>query len=113
MIGMNFAAFFTLLIVSFIAAIIMHSAIGYRVRQGADGFWAKWIVGWIGGWLGSPVFGHWWVHVGGVFIIPALLGAFAGAFLLAFLPKAQATVYTMAPKATSITAAPDVLRKVG
>lgn len=41
MIGMSFASFFTLLILGFIAAIAMHSAIRYRMVGGADGFVAQ------------------------------------------------------------------------
>lgn len=48
MIGMSFGSFLTLLILGFIAAIVMHSAIRYRALE-ANGFVAKWIAGWIGG----------------------------------------------------------------
>jgi len=54
MIGMSFASFVALLILGFTAAIIMHSAIHYRMVAGVDGLIAKWIAGWIGAWLGTP-----------------------------------------------------------
>jgi uncharacterized membrane protein YeaQ/YmgE (transglycosylase-associated protein family) len=54
----------------------------------------KWIAGWIGGWLGSPVLGHWGPSVSQLYMIPALLGAFVGAFAVTSVPKA-------ASKATS------------
>ena len=59
MIGMNFASFVSLLILGFIAAIVLHCVVRYRMMSGFDGFMNKWIAGWIGGWLGSPVLGHW------------------------------------------------------
>jgi len=57
-----------------------------------DGFMVKWIAGWIGAWLGSTVFGHWSLgfNVGNVYIIPALLGGFALAFLVTAAMKAEA-----------------------
>ena len=48
---------------------------------------AKWIAGWIGAWLGSPVFGHWWLRIQDTYLIPALVGAFIGAFSVVFLVK--------------------------
>jgi uncharacterized membrane protein YeaQ/YmgE (transglycosylase-associated protein family) len=92
MIGMNFASFLTLLLISLIAALVVHYAIRYRFLEGVDGFLAKWIAGWMGGWLGSPVFGHWFsgAQIGEVYIIPAILGAFVGAFVPAALWKARA-----------------------
>jgi hypothetical protein len=55
---MNFGAFVMLLILGFIAAIVIHSGIRYRMLEGFDGFVAMWIAGWIGGWLGSPVLAY-------------------------------------------------------
>jgi len=56
----------------------------------------KWIAGWIGAWLGSPVFGHWGLgfNVENVYIIPALLGGFALAFLVTAAMKAEAVANT-------------------
>lgn len=92
MIDMHFASFLTLLIISLIAGLVVHYAVRYRVLDGFDGFLMKWIAGWVGGWLGSPVLGHWFagVHIGGVFIIPALIGGFVGAFVPVAMLKAEA-----------------------
>jgi len=113
MIGMGFGGFLALLVLGFIAAFVIHFGIRYRMLEGFDGFMAMWIAGWIGGWLGSPVLGHWWVQVQNIYAIPALVGAFAGAFSLAALVKANArsTAYVMAPKAT--TTVPEMIRKAG
>ncbi len=96
MLDMNFASFLTLFIISLIAALIMHYAVRYRVLNGGDGFVAKWIVGWVGAWLSSPVLGHWFsgVSISSVYIIPAFLGGFMGAFLAAAVWKAEAKVVT-------------------
>jgi uncharacterized membrane protein YeaQ/YmgE (transglycosylase-associated protein family) len=93
MIGMNFVAFVTLLVLSLIASLIVHFAIRYRLLDSFDGFLWKWVVGWIGGWLGSPVLGHWFdgLKLANVYIIPALLGAF-GAFVATMVWKAEAKV---------------------
>jgi uncharacterized membrane protein YeaQ/YmgE (transglycosylase-associated protein family) len=82
MIGMSFAAFLILLGLGFVSSIVLHLVVRYRVFAGLDGFLCMWIAGWIGGWLGSPVFGHWAIHLGNLYIIPALLGAFVGSFLV-------------------------------
>jgi uncharacterized membrane protein YeaQ/YmgE (transglycosylase-associated protein family) len=87
MIGMSFASFLSLLILGVIAAIVMHFVVRYKMLSGFDGFMNKWIAGWIGAWLGSPVLGHWGPSVAQVYIIPALLGAFSGAFLVTSMPK--------------------------
>ena len=92
MIGMGFGAFLTLFVISFIAAIVMHSAIRYRFLGGVDGFFSKWIVGWLGAWVASPVLGHWFAGfaIGGQYIIPAFLGAFSAAFMTTAVCKALA-----------------------
>ncbi|MGH9451523.1 MAG: hypothetical protein ACRD11_13450 [Terriglobia bacterium] len=92
MIGMHFTAFLTLLVISLIAALIVHYAIGYRFLRGIDGFFSKWILGWILAWLGSPVLGHWFagVSISSVYIIPGFIGAFIGAFAVTALWKAKA-----------------------
>jgi uncharacterized membrane protein YeaQ/YmgE (transglycosylase-associated protein family) len=115
MIGMNFGSFLTLLILGLIAVIFMHFIIRYRMLKGVDGFFAKWIAGWIGAWLGSPVLGHWWFRIQNVYIIPALIGAFVGAFAFAALTKANATarVTTTAPATTATAVVPEMLRKAG
>jgi uncharacterized membrane protein YeaQ/YmgE (transglycosylase-associated protein family) len=92
MIGMHFTGFLTLLIISLIAAAVVHYAIRYRFLEGFDGFLAKWIVGWVAAWLGSPVLGNWFagIKINNVYIIPALIGGFVGAFALTAVWKARA-----------------------
>jgi uncharacterized membrane protein YeaQ/YmgE (transglycosylase-associated protein family) len=113
MIGMNFGAFLTLLILGFIAAIVMHFAVRYQVLGIVDGFFAKWIAGWIGAWLGGPVLGHWWFQIQNVWVIPALVGAFVGAFSFVAMAKAirQSATKEMA-MATVTSTVPDAVRKV-
>ena len=96
MIGMGFGGFLTLLVISFIAAIVMQNAIRYRFLGGVDGFFAKWIVGWLGAWVASPVLGHWFggVAVGAQYIIPAFVGAFSTTFMITAVCKAMAKMRT-------------------
>ncbi len=91
LIGMHFAAFLVLLILSLITVLIVHYVIRYRQLDGFDGFMWKWIVGWIGAWLGTPVLGHWFdgVAIANIYIIPALLGGFIGAFISTLIWKAE------------------------
>jgi uncharacterized membrane protein YeaQ/YmgE (transglycosylase-associated protein family) len=58
------------------------------LRYRFDGFLSKWIVAWIGGWLGSPVLGHWGFQIANVYVIPAVMGAFVGTFLVRASVKA-------------------------
>lgn len=90
MIGMNFTSFVSLLILGFIAAIVLHAIVRYKMLSGFDGFMNKWIAGWIGGWLGSPVLGHWGPAIAQVYVIPALIGAFIGGFAVTSMPRAAA-----------------------
>jgi uncharacterized membrane protein YeaQ/YmgE (transglycosylase-associated protein family) len=82
LIGMPFASFLVLLILSAIAAAIIHWGFRYRLFNSMDGFIGQWMVAWLGAWLGPAVLGHWFhsVMMGNIYVIPALLGAFAGAF---------------------------------
>lgn len=95
MIGMSFWAFLVLLVTGLISAAVLHYILRYRVLECFDGFLAKVIAGWLGAWLGSPVLGHWFerVKLANIYLIPALLGAFAGAFALAASWKALAKVF--------------------
>lgn len=113
MIGMKLGAFLMLLVLGFIAAIVIHSIIRYRMVRGLDGFLAKWVAGWIGGWLGSPVLGHWWFRFQNVYIIPALVGAFTSAFACVYMVKAfgRTSLNAMTP-ATASAVVPEILRKV-
>ncbi|HZP00711.1 MAG TPA: hypothetical protein VFD30_10490 [Terriglobia bacterium] len=98
MIGMNFWAFLVLLVAGIVAAAVIHYVARYRFLEGFDGFLGKIIAGWIGAWLGSPVLGHWFerVKIANVYLIPALLGAFAGAFAVVASGKALAKM--LAPR---------------
>lgn len=89
LIGMSFLSFLILLILSAFAAAIMHWVIRYRVFQGFDGFVGEWVLAWVGAWIATPVLGHWFgsVMLWQIYIIPALIGAFVGAYLDAAIGK--------------------------
>src|SRR5271169_4026287 len=82
LIGMPFLSFLVLLILSAIAASVVHWVVRYRLFKGIDGFLGQWMVAWLGAWLGPAVLGHWFgsVMLWDIYILPALVGAFAGAF---------------------------------
>jgi uncharacterized membrane protein YeaQ/YmgE (transglycosylase-associated protein family) len=105
MIGMHFGAFLTLLIVSLIGAGVLHYGLRYRFLEGIDGFLGKWIMGWIAAWVGSPVLGFWFdgLKVANVYLIPALLGAFAGAFMTTAIFKALAKARAIGMESTAAT----------
>ncbi|HYL64466.1 MAG TPA: GlsB/YeaQ/YmgE family stress response membrane protein [Candidatus Methylomirabilis sp.] len=84
------------MILGIIASIVLHLIVNYRMLRAFDGFTNKWIAGWIGAWLGSPVLGHWGPGVAHVYVIPALLGAFIGAFAVTSIPKAVAQAQQIA-----------------
>jgi uncharacterized membrane protein YeaQ/YmgE (transglycosylase-associated protein family) len=95
MIGMNFWGFLVLLVAGVIAAAVLHYVARYRFLEGFDGLLGKVIAGWLGAWLGSPIFGHWFerVKIANIYLIPALLGAFAGAFVVVVTAKAAAKAF--------------------
>ncbi|MCL5005221.1 MAG: hypothetical protein M1404_01700 [Acidobacteria bacterium] len=105
MIGMHFGAFLTLLIVSVIGAGVVHYGFRYRFVEGIDGFLGKWIVSWVAAWVASPVMGYWFgnVKIANVYLIPALLGAFAGAFMTTLVFKALAKASVTRMEATGVT----------
>ncbi|HEV2289730.1 MAG TPA: hypothetical protein VGR81_12330 [Candidatus Acidoferrales bacterium] len=82
LIGMSFAAFVVVTIISGIAGAIVHWGFRYRLFQGIEGCLGQWMVAWVGAWLGPAVLGHWFdaAVVSGIYIVPAFIGAFAGAF---------------------------------
>ena len=81
LIGMAFPSFLVLLFISAIAAAIVHWGFRYRLFMGFDGFIGQWIVAWLGAWLGPPVLGHWFdsAMLAKIYVIPAFIGAVAGA----------------------------------
>lgn len=97
MIAINFSSCLVMLVAGVVAGAVLHYLVRYRLLEGFDGFIGKCIAGWIGAWLGSPVLGHWFekVKVSNVYLIPALIGAFAGAFILASTGKALAKAFGM------------------
>ena len=106
MIGMSFTAFLTLLVLGLISSFVLHVLVRYRMLAGFDGFMSKWIAGWIGGWLGSPVFGYWGIHVGSLYIIPAVLGAFTGSFLVAEVFRALARTASASARPEAVAPQP-------
>ncbi len=82
LIGMAFLSFLALLILSAIAAAVLHWVFRYCLCSGIDGFLGQWLVAWLGAWLGPAVLGHWFdsFMLWNIYILPALIGAFAGAF---------------------------------
>jgi len=96
MIGINFSALLILFVAALIAAGVLHYVIRYRFLDGFDGFVGKCIAGWVGAWLGSPVLGHWFerAKLANVYLIPALLGAFVGAFVVTATGKALAKAFS-------------------
>ena len=99
MIGMNFRALLILFVAALIAAGVVHYVIRYRFLDGFDGFVGKCVAGWVGAWLGSPVLGHWFerAKLANVYLIPALLGAFVGAFVVTATGKALAKAFSTKP----------------
>ncbi len=98
MIGMSFSPFFTLLVLGLISSFVLHVLFRYRVLPGVDGFLSKWVAGWIGGWLAAPVFGHWGGLLGNIYILPAILGAFVGPFMLTAALRALARTVPAVPR---------------
>jgi uncharacterized membrane protein YeaQ/YmgE (transglycosylase-associated protein family) len=76
---MDFTSFLILLAISAVVAWILHFGLKYYVTAGWWSFGSKVVVGWFGAWLGTPIFGQWPpdVQYRGIFIIPAVIGAFA------------------------------------
>ena len=98
LIGMPFPSFLVLLILSALAAAIVHWGFRYRLCDTWDGYLGQGIVAWIGAWLGPAVLGHWFVMVGDVYVLPAFLGGLAGAF--AGTLNARIVTGVMGPRST-------------
>jgi uncharacterized membrane protein YeaQ/YmgE (transglycosylase-associated protein family) len=105
MIGMEFGAFLTLFVISFIAAAVVHYGFRYRFLSGLDGFLAKWIVGWIGAWVAAPVYGYWFhgLSIQGQYLIPALLGSFSTVFMATAICKVMAKIRMAELAETTVT----------
>ena len=88
MIGMNLCSFVVLLVIAVVVAAVFHYVLRYRFLEGLAAFLGKIAIGWLGGWLGSPVLGHWLFRIGGVYVIPAIVGAVVAVFLSALAGKA-------------------------
>jgi hypothetical protein len=82
LIGMSFLSFLVVLILSAIVAAVLHWVFRYRLFSGIDGFLGQWMVAWLGAWLGPAVLGHWFDSfiLWNIYILPALIAAFASAF---------------------------------
>ena len=82
LIGMSFLSFLVILVLSAIAAAVLHWGFRYRLFEGLDGFLGQWMVAWLGAWLGPAVLGHWFdsTILANIYILPTLIGAIAGAF---------------------------------
>ena len=82
LIGMSFLSFLVVLILSAIVAAVLHWVVRYRLFSGIDGFLGQWMGAGLGAWLGPAVLGHWFDSfiLWNIYILPALIGAFASAF---------------------------------
>ena len=76
---MDFVSFVILLVIAAVASGVLHYPLKYHVTPGIWSFLSKVVIAYIGAMLGSSVFGEWWAGVvyGNVYIVPAILGAFA------------------------------------
>ena len=82
MLTLDLSGFIIMLMLSVIAAAIMHYAFHYYVMPGFWSFVSKVVVGFVGGVLGPAVFGHWSPVVAGVPVVPAMIGSFALIFFV-------------------------------
>ncbi|HUI28934.1 MAG TPA: hypothetical protein VLX91_01865 [Candidatus Acidoferrales bacterium] len=94
MIGMDFVSFLVLLVISVIVSLILYYALKLRIRTGFASLLGTIVWGWIGAWLGSPIFGYWFPgwNYHDVYVVPAILGAFALVILMVDLVKTIRTI---------------------
>ena len=76
---MDFISFLILLVIAAVVSGVLHYLLNYRVTPGIWSFLSKVVIAYIGAMLGSFFFGEWWTVVAyeNVYIVPAILGAFA------------------------------------
>lgn len=103
MLGIGFASFLTLAIVSVVVAAAYHWALHPRFDR-LDRAFGNLVVGWVGAWLGSPVIGHWLWKYENIYIVPALLGALAAIHVTVL--AGEALVPIAAAKPAIVTEAP-------
>jgi uncharacterized membrane protein YeaQ/YmgE (transglycosylase-associated protein family) len=91
---MSFTSFLVLLVISVVVSAILHFIFKLYARPGFNSFLSKVIWGYIGAWKGSAVFGQWFecVKVGGIYLIPAILGSLALLILMIDLVKTMCAV---------------------
>ncbi|MBI2501766.1 MAG: hypothetical protein HYW07_00835 [Candidatus Latescibacteria bacterium] len=84
MIGIDFASFLILLVISAVVSAILHYGFKFYIVPGTASYLSKVVIGWFGAWLGSPILGHWWegLNYQHVYFAPAILGSF-GILILA------------------------------
>ena len=81
MIYMGFLPFLYLLIISIVVSVVLYFLL--KIKHVLPGGYPECLIlGYIGAWIGTPVFGRWeFLTIGGISIIPAILGAIAAIFL--------------------------------
>ncbi len=74
-----FINFLVLLVISAAVSAVLHFGLKYYVTSDWWSFISKVVVGYIGAALGTPLLGKWWegVAYGDIYIVPAIVGAFA------------------------------------
>lgn len=86
---MDFTGFLVLLIISVIVSAVLHFVFKMYVRPGMVSFISKVIIGYVGALNGGAIFGNWFgeIEVGGVYLIPAILGSLALLILMIDMVK--------------------------
>ncbi len=76
---MDFLSFIMLLVIAAVASWVLHYPLKYHVTPGFRSYLSKVVIAYFGAMLGLSFFGEWWAGVvyGNVYIVPAMLGAFA------------------------------------
>lgn len=74
MTGMSFLSSLLLFIIGAIVTAIMFFLLKIKIGKGIAGFIAEVCIGWFGAWLGW-ILEHWWIKLGEVYLVPAILGS--------------------------------------